>query len=179
MESVCLDGHPHIPFNVNHAMMNKFNGPSDGNFAVLSQHLGEILDCYSVISNLSDLEVRCLQYLSTDYEEGKDRNKKRVPGTCQWVLDNDIFQDWRESPSSLLWISADPGCGKSILSKTLIDERLVTSSTKPVSVCCFFFKYDDAKRQTGDQVLAAILHQLFVQRPCLLKHAVLKTTSPR
>ena len=40
------------------------------------------------------------------------------------------------------------------------------------SMCYFFFKDDDPARQTGANALSAILHQLFVQKPALLQHAI-------
>lgn len=74
----------------------------------------------------TDEESRCLQALcTTTYQDHKDRNPTRVPGTCLWFLKNQRFADWLESCSSdLLWVTADPGCGKSVLSRSLIDHEL-------------------------------------------------------
>ncbi|KAJ5902290.1 hypothetical protein N7495_002818 [Penicillium taxi] len=66
-------------------------------------------------------------------------------------------------------VSADPGCGKSVLAKPIIDGYLALSPA--VTICYFFFK--DNKEQTHlDQALCSILHQLFDQRPHLLAHAI-------
>ena len=38
-----------------------------------------------------------------------------VKGTCEWVLQSEPFRNWMSSAISLLWISGDPGTGKTIL----------------------------------------------------------------
>ena len=66
---------------------------------------------------------------SIDYESYRTRNPPRVPGTCTWFLEHPKFKVWRsESSSSLLWLSADPGCGKSVLASFLVEELQTTSS---------------------------------------------------
>ncbi|THY83110.1 hypothetical protein D6C93_08986 [Aureobasidium pullulans] len=70
----------------------------------------------------------------------------------------------------LLWISADPGCGKSVLSKSLVDEELPSDENNS-TVCYFFFKDNDEQNGLAT-ALCALLHQLFQQQPHLLQHAV-------
>ena len=74
----------------------------------------------------------------------------------------------------MLWASADPGCGKSVLSKALVDESLIGSGSGNTSTSYFFFKDDDDNKQSGANALCAILHQLFIQQPLLIKHAMEK-----
>ena len=173
--SACLDGHPRISLDVRHAMMNKYRGPKDGNFTLVSSSLKEIVE-YSQLSrsspSLSEEEKECLQCLTSDYRGDKDRNVQRVPGTCQWVLEHASFRRWYHGEIRLLWISADPDCGKSVLSRALIDEKLITANPNTASICYFFFKDDDISRQTTANTWSAILHQLFVQQPRLLRHAM-------
>ncbi len=116
-------------------------------------------------SDLQDeIDTKLLQELSSNYREGKDLNPERVPGTCEWFLEDPRFCTWRDGPkSSLLWVSADPGCGKSVLSKCLVDERRSTNNIISSSVCYFFFKDGEDGRTNGEDALCAILHQLFVQ----------------
>ena len=44
---------------------------------------------------------------------------------------------------------ADLGCGKSILTKAMINEGLLNSNTKPPSVYYFFFKDDNDNQITS------------------------------
>ena len=119
-------------------------------------------------------ESRNLRKLHSNYEAGKNVNPDRVPGTCHWFLDHVDFLTWRKSQSSkLLWLSADPGCGKSVLAKYLVDRRgeaLSVESTRP-TVCYFFFKDGDIERRDGAKAVCALLHQLFMQQPQLYRHA--------
>jgi ankyrin repeat protein len=129
----------------------------------------------TVKQKLSDKEEECLQLFrlthdtkDTTYEWYKGHVKTRVEGTCEWFLNHENFLKWLEEDSGPLLVSADPGCGKSVLAKYLIDERLPRSST----ICYFFFK--DKDQDTARQALCALLHQLFSKRPSLIKHAIVK-----
>ncbi|GKU12597.1 unnamed protein product, partial [Fusarium langsethiae] len=51
------------------------------------------------------------------YEWYKDRVEERVEDTDMWFLDHDRFQTWLNQESGPLLVSADPGCGKSVLAK--------------------------------------------------------------
>ncbi|KAH0543038.1 hypothetical protein FGG08_002646 [Glutinoglossum americanum] len=74
---------------------------------------------------------------------------------------------------NLLWVSADPGCGKSVLSRALVGEGLLITMSRRPTICYFILKDDDVNRRSGANALCAILHQLFMQKPVLLEHAVL------
>ncbi|KAJ5663393.1 hypothetical protein N7507_004124 [Penicillium longicatenatum] len=113
-----------------------------------------------------------LAQVAGNYEWYKDINSLRVPGTCEWFLQDERFSRWRDSESDLLWVSAGPGRGKSVLSRSLIDEGhlnsptitiTITSSTVIPSfpiVAYFFFKEGAPGNMDSCQALCAILHQL-------------------
>jgi hypothetical protein len=116
-------------------------------------------------------QQRCHQaFKTTSYERQKNLNEDRADGTCLWVLGNDQYLDWMQNRSSgLLWISADPGCGKSVLARFLVDHKLRTTSTH---TCCYYFFKDYEKRDSLHTALCAILHQLFRIQPFLIQHAM-------
>jgi hypothetical protein len=107
----------------------------------------------------------------SNYEEQKNINLCPAEGTCQWVLQSSENIRWLgSSHDDLLWVSADPGCGNSVLARSIIDDHLLASSPA-VTICYFFFKDND--EQAGlDTALCSILHQLFDQRPHLLSYAI-------
>ncbi|KAF5239307.1 hypothetical protein FANTH_10010 [Fusarium anthophilum] len=122
---------------------------------------------------LSEEQQKCHQLLrlatgskDATYEWYKGRVEERVEGTCMWFLKHDHFQTWLNQESGPLLVSADPGCGKSVLAKYLIDYGLPRSAT----ICYFFFK--DQDQNTVRQALCALLHQLFSLKPSLIEHAM-------
>ena len=107
------------------------------------------------------------------YRDQMERTATRQPGTCNWFLKHARFQTWREDPSSkLLWVSANPGCGKSVLSKCLVEEKLATLDPQHATICYFFFKDVSPDSRSIAKALSAILHQLFTKIPGLVKHAL-------
>ncbi|KAJ8128503.1 hypothetical protein O1611_g5132 [Lasiodiplodia mahajangana] len=123
---------------------------------------------------LKDRRDKVLRNLPTlPYRDRKDRNPKPVQGTCQWFINHEVFRQWQDdTSSSLLWVSADPGCGKSVLAKHLVDNVLPNSETR--ITCYFFFKddFEDQKDVVG--ALRSLLHQLFNQRESLLSDEILQ-----
>ncbi|PQE19456.1 ankyrin repeat-containing protein [Rutstroemia sp. NJR-2017a WRK4] len=140
----------------------------------LVQHLQEV--------RRTDEEEQCLQALrTTNYEDQKNTNTNRAEGTCLWCLEDALFLNWRDRMTSrLLWITADPvltaepGCGKSVLSKALVDENLLGQQENDTVVCYFFFKDTSPEQRSPVSALSALLHQLFASRQGshLIKHAL-------
>lgn len=119
----------------------------------------------------NDRHRACHQALKTStYEQFKNNNPDRVPNTCRWVLENNKYaQWWQGQKDDLLWISADPGCGKSVLARSLIDNEFRSTNTH--TICYFFFK-DNEEQNSLTTALCAILHQLFDAQPQLLRYAM-------
>ncbi|EHK41445.1 hypothetical protein TRIATDRAFT_321663 [Trichoderma atroviride IMI 206040] len=110
---------------------------------------------------------------TSPYEDRKDRNPPRVPGTCEWFTSHELFKEWERSDSSrLLWVSADPGCGKSVLVRHLVEYVLQTTESR--TVCYFFFKDDFPDQKTVVNALRCILRQLFIQKPLLFSDKISK-----
>lgn len=162
---------------------------SDQQLGVSKAHLGVSQAQLAVVEEIRDItlqsqqdakqqrltrdEEKCLRLFrltsnnkDITYEWYKNRVENRVEDTCQWFLQHADFQQWLDQTSSPLLVSADPGCGKSVLAKYLIDHELPAKSTPGTSICYFFFK--DQDQNTARQALCAILHQLFTQNPALI-----------
>jgi hypothetical protein len=92
--------------------------------------------------NYEDQKERNLLHdLASDYEGYKNFNQLKVDGTCEWFFSDDRFLKWRDSNTfSLLWVSAGPGCGQSVLTRALIDEHRLSTNVTTSTVCYFFFK---------------------------------------
>ena len=106
-----------------------------------------------------------------NYAEQKNINPKRAEGTCRWAFRSSEYIRWWESKcNDLLWVSADPGCGKSVLARSIIDDYLETSHPT-VRICYFFFKDNDDQNNLAT-ALCSVLHQLFSQHSDLLTYAI-------
>ncbi|RPA93071.1 hypothetical protein L873DRAFT_1816655 [Choiromyces venosus 120613-1] len=111
--------------------------------------------------------LRCLY--TSRYESHRDRVPEPVEGTCAWVTEHQKYKDWWEKETSgLLWLSADPGCGKSVTASYLVTYLKNQPNT---IVCYFFFKDDSEEQRSATFALCAILHQLFSQRESLCRYA--------
>ncbi|CAI7613125.1 unnamed protein product [Penicillium pancosmium] len=109
-------------------------------------------------------------FFTSNYEAYKNINPRRAEGTCGWVLNHRKFREWKaNNHSNLLWLSAGPGCGKSVLSRALIDDVLVQDTS--ATICYFFFK-DNEEQNSGATAICALLHQIFCAKIYLFqKHA--------
>ena len=117
-------------------------------------------------------EASLLQILSSDYKGDKRIISERSDGTCEWFFHNQAFIEWHDcNMTSLLWVSGAPGCGKTVLSKVLIDEKLGTDNVLSSTVCYFFFNAGQERKELAADALSAILHQLF-QNTDLISHGL-------
>jgi hypothetical protein len=121
---------------------------------------------------LTEDQRRCHQAFKTStYEKCKNINPDLVKGTCGWVLGSFEYLRWRNATrDDLLWISAYPGCGKSVLAKSLVDD-VFQEHDPNVSILYFFFRNNDEQNKLAS-ALCAVLHQLFSLQPKLLQHAL-------
>ncbi|KAI1169447.1 ankyrin repeat-containing domain protein [Nemania sp. FL0916] len=91
---------------------------------------------------------------------------KLESGTCQWLIDGDSFNTWKESPSSLLWLHGKAGSGKSILTSSVIRHLKDRSLSNPeIAYAYFFFSFSDPEKQKVDVMLASLIKQLYASRP--------------
>ncbi|KAF8253528.1 hypothetical protein K440DRAFT_657443 [Wilcoxina mikolae CBS 423.85] len=161
-----------------HKNMCRFGNPENQKYAPVEKSIRKLVNSAVVSQNsfsilLSGEEKGFLQSLSTsDYVSYKQRNPIPVGGTCEWFFVHSVYRSWRqEQNSSLLWVSADPGCGKSVLASFLVDQL---SKQESGTVLHFFFKDDNEKQQSATSAICALLHQLFTKNRALVKHGMLE-----
>ncbi|KAH8126381.1 ankyrin repeat-containing domain protein [Trichoderma asperelloides] len=164
--------------DLNHTISdNKFGAGARIHQGNRTAHIQNVTNNYgkpSETTNKRDGEDDILRRLyTTPYEDRKDRNPDRVPGTCEWFISHELFKEWESSKSSrMLWVSADPGCGKSVLVKHLVDSVLQTTESR--TVCYFFFKDDFPDQRNIISALCCLLRQLFIRKPLLLSDKIIR-----
>jgi len=92
---------------------------------------------------------------STNYNKAL---QQRQEGTGSWFLQSDAFAAWKSQKDSFLWLYGIPGCGKTILSSTII-EHLQNFSTQPLLY--FYFDFTDTEKQTLRGVVCSLISQLY------------------
>ena len=104
----------------------------------------------------------------------EDARSIRHPGTCQWIEPKPLFQSWKTSKlgsdSSVLWIYAIPGAGKTVLASYLVDQaRFMEQLTPNCHSTMYFFCMDaDADKNSPLAIARALVYQL-LQSPKLAK----------
>lgn len=103
-------------------------------------------------------------------QEGFEKiNKARVPGTGDWVHREDVFQSWINKETPVIFVSGNPGSGKSFLAANMISflNRLppVLQGNPLVSIGYFFFKGDKPQTRSFHQALRDLAFQISKNDP--------------
>ena len=84
----------------------------------------------------------------------------RQSETGIWFLNNDRYKLWKNS-GSCLWLHGIPGCGKTVLASTIIENLRHDCDNDPNKLLAFFyFSFNDAQKQKPDLMLRSIICQL-------------------
>lgn len=81
----------------------------------------------------------------------------RHEGTGAWLLKNPVFQSWHSGSRRHLWLHGLAGCGKTVLSATVLDHLAKGNDGLILS---FFFDFSDTTKQTLDGMLRSLSFQL-------------------
>ncbi|KAF3385972.1 Ankyrin repeat and KH domain-containing protein 1 [Talaromyces pinophilus] len=96
---------------------------------------------------------------STDYAHAL---QQRTKNTGSWLLQREQYTHWRATPGSLLWLYGTVGCGKTVLSSNVVEDLNRHSEAEPKkALVYFYFKMDDTTKRTSENMLRAIIKQLF------------------
>ncbi|KAK1636348.1 hypothetical protein BDP81DRAFT_320495 [Colletotrichum phormii] len=88
------------------------------------------------------------------------------PGTGLWLVRGASFLNWLHHPKSFLWLKGFAGCGKSVLSTTVIEHTLRRRGfdrNSRVGVSFFFLTFNDDTKQSTSALLRALILQLSAQ----------------
>ncbi|KAI4734701.1 hypothetical protein E4T50_14779 [Aureobasidium sp. EXF-12298] len=85
---------------------------------------------------------------------------KRHEGTGQWFVKGELFTAFKEGKVPFLWLSGIPGCGKTILSSSIIEDLQHDSSVPSAVLLYFYFNFADIQKQTLENALRSLLWQL-------------------
>ncbi|KAF7984303.1 hypothetical protein HWV62_15275 [Athelia sp. TMB] len=73
---------------------------------------------------------------------------KHQAGTGSWFLEDKLYSEWKENPKNILCIYGNPGCGKTILCSSIIEEVKVLCESSPLASYAYFF-FDSRNSDQG------------------------------
>lgn len=107
------------------------------------------------------------------YETHKNKNPKAVLRTCRWFTEHEKFQRWIDNKENTpLLVTADPGCGKSVLARYMIDNDEVLNASR---VIYFFFKDGSKDQSSALSAVRCLIHQLLKDNSTLFEDEVLQS----
>ena len=90
----------------------------------------------------------------------EDRNVK----TGNWLMEYEAFYKWKQIPASFLWLFGIPGCGKTILSSTVIEHILNRrNSDNTLMVAYFYIDFSEKETQVPENMMRSLLKQICCQ----------------
>lgn len=124
-----------------------------------------------IVTDSRQDEDNCLRLLTLGNPEDDDAfvRARRQEGTCHWITNHHEYSSWRNYQGpGLLWISGNPGCGKSVLSRFLIDQ--ISSEAEHETLAFFYFDDKTHNRKTAIDMIRVLLTQILQQMPAAFRH---------
>ncbi|KAL8807263.1 MAG: hypothetical protein Q9182_000768 [Xanthomendoza sp. 2 TL-2023] len=128
----------------------------------------------SMHSKVDDISKRLSElHLSTQHQkihgwlnapDPSSNHKKalatRHKDTGDWFIQSRSYVDWLSKSRSLLWLHGIPGCGKTILSSTIIHQTLEHSRPRSgAAVLYFYFDFNDTRKQQHEPMIRSLISQ--------------------
>lgn len=84
----------------------------------------------------------------------------RLAATGLWLLNTKQYQEWKSKPT-YIWLHGIPGCGKTILSSTVLEDVLSFAKDDPgKAVAYFYFDFNDREKQDSRLMVRSLVSQL-------------------
>lgn len=87
--------------------------------------------------------------------------KKGAAATGKWFLESPEYIEWKNQPNSIYWLHGILGCGKTVLSSTIVDDLSESCATSHQTLAYFYFSFD--VQSSGQQDCAKMLRSLLRQ----------------
>ncbi|RMY70463.1 hypothetical protein D0862_14748 [Hortaea werneckii] len=137
-----------------------------GNVADVRERLKLALQVLELSVLQSDRWRKIVDWLSpadpwTYHHSARDRHE---PGTGDWLLQSPTYLDWKAGKSRHLWICGKAGCGKTVLSSTMIEDiKKLCGANENLGrfgLGAFYFTFSDERKQSYEDLLRSLVEQL-------------------
>jgi hypothetical protein len=133
---------------------------------------GDVKDARSTVRDMASKQKReSIERWLSPSDASTNYNKalqQRQEGTGLWFLQTPTYAQWKTQQNSTMWLHGIPGCGKTILSSTIVEdlEKTVPHST----LIYFYFGFSDVHKQTLDNMIRSLVNQLYCRCENTWKH---------
>ena len=174
--SACIDGYQRIAIAADHSGLNKFAGPKDGNFQLVSNAISDLV--FKSIKVAASYEQQTIPEATESKQVSQSilgwlapinpdiglsrAIEARQAGTGDWFLVHKSFVEWHsgESPS-IFWLSGKPGSGKTILLSSAVEHvKDIVASEPGAAVAHFYCSYRNIKSCDPRNVFGSYIAQL-------------------
>lgn len=94
----------------------------------------------------------------------KELRRSFVPGTDSWLYENKEYQEWQDGDTNFLWITGEPGLGKTHLAYSIIESlRTKTNKDPQTSVAYYFFQQENEPFRSVNSAIRSIGLQIVTQ----------------
>lgn len=165
--SLNVEGEVRMPISGDHLSLCKFKRdqePGTG-FDFVARRIGEMISESPWQKQLIENRLKAVDMLCSDTLCQSMMSNTLADGTGEWIFDRPQFKEWlnRQSPNSGLWITGEPGCGKSYIAKHVVD-RLREENE---SVICIFLREPKPTNIDLQHLMSEILRQALEIEPRL------------
>lgn len=109
------------------------------------------------------LHDRIYQWLSAPdpLQNHEEARTKRLLGTGEWFIEHAEYQKWKVETNSLFWLHGMTGCGKTVLSSTIIEDLCKHCQAHTSNALAYFyFESSSSSEQHCTALLRSLLAQL-------------------
>jgi hypothetical protein len=112
------------------------------------------------------LKETIIQWLNTT-DPSSNHNRacsSHKPGTGDWFTKGQSYRTWLAKPNSFFWLNGKAGCGKTVLSSTIVESTVLhCDENEGCVIAYFYFSFTDSAKKRNENMLSSLLAQLSSQ----------------
>ncbi|KAJ7080062.1 hypothetical protein C8R44DRAFT_908945, partial [Mycena epipterygia] len=89
----------------------------------------------------------------------------RQPGTGQWLLEHDLFKNWKWGTNNRIWLRGMPGAGKTVLVSIIVDNLRTQLETDNIGVAVIYLNHKESNAHSPSNLLVSLWRQLVLRKP--------------
>ncbi|KAI0466630.1 hypothetical protein F4859DRAFT_293820 [Xylaria cf. heliscus] len=157
--------------DANHRDVARFSTPREPSYILVRNALATTIESQRASlkpqrNELEHVELEALGkflgVLGAPEDDLITNESQKLPGSCQWLVQMNSFQQWRDAlTSKVFWLRGRPGAGKSVLASHVINHLRALD----LECCYFFFTDGDKGKSSINALLRSMAWQMAVMHP--------------